>query len=147
MTEQVILSVTGTQMDLGDDAATEIIVAAAYYYRNGKHFVVYDEPDPENGGTTGNTIKIADDRVDVIRRGAARVHMVFERDKQNMTCYHTPAGMMTMDVFTDDICTKDTGDMISTEIAYSLHMNDVFISNCRVQIKIMSKESASVQIG
>ena len=69
MTENVILTVKGHQTDIGEDATTELITGAAYYYRNGKHYILYDEVDPESGEQSGNTIKISDDRVDVIRRG------------------------------------------------------------------------------
>ena len=74
MTENVILTVRGHQTDLGEDATTELIAGAAYYYRNGKHYILYDEIDPESGEQSGNTIKIGEDRVDVIRRGAGKVH-------------------------------------------------------------------------
>lgn len=146
MTEDVILTVNGRQLDLGEDASTELIAGAAYYYRNGKHFVVYAEPDPDSGGQTGNTIKIAGDRVDVIRRGAGSVHMVFEREKQITSCYHTPAGDIMIDVYTSDIRTEQGPETIETKIDYTLHMNDIFISECRVTIKIMSKDSASLHI-
>ena len=79
MTENVILTVRGHQTDLGEDATTELIAGAAYYYRNGKHYILYDEIDPESGEQSGNTIKIGEDRVDVIRRGAGKVHMVLRR--------------------------------------------------------------------
>ena len=49
MTENVILTVRGHQTDLGEDATTELIAGAAYYYRNGKHYILYDEIDPESG--------------------------------------------------------------------------------------------------
>ena len=61
MTENVILTVRGHQTDLGEDATTELIAGAAYYYRNGKHYILYDEIDPESGEQSGNTIKIGED--------------------------------------------------------------------------------------
>lgn len=146
MTGDVILTVSGTQMDLGEDASTELIIAAGYYYRNGKHFAVYDEPDPENGGQISNVIKIADHRVDVIRRGAGNVHMVFEKERQTMNCYRTPVGDMMMDIYTNDICTAESPECIETNIDYTLQMNDVFISKCHVQIRIMSKDNANLHI-
>lgn len=146
VTGDVILTVNGYQMDLGEDASTELIIAAGYYYRNGKHFAVYDEPDTENGGTISNVIKIAENRVDVIRRGADHVHMVFEKERPTMNSYHTSVGDMMMDLYTSDICTTETPELIETNIHYTLQMNDVFISKCRVQIKIMSKDNADLHI-
>ncbi len=146
VTGDVILTVNGAQMDLGEDAKTELIIAAGYYYRNGRHFVVYDEPDTENGGRTSNIIKIAENKVEVIRRGADRVHMVFEKDRQTMNRYHTAVGDMLMDIYTSDISTVEAPELIETKIDYMLQMNDVFISKCQVQIRIMSKDGADLHI-
>ena len=144
MTENVILTVRGHQTDLGEDATTELIAGAAYYYRNGKHYILYDEIDPESGEQSGNTIKIGEDRVDVIRRGAGKVHMVFEKEKQISSQYHTPAGVIQMEIFTSRLRTRPEGENIETEILYDLHMNDVFISVCstddvRRNIRISTK--------
>ena len=109
MTENVILTVRGHQTDLGEDATTELIAGAAYYYRNGKHYILYDEIDPESGEQSGNTIKIGEDRVDVIRRGAGKVHMVFEKEKQISSQYHTPAGVIQMEIFTSRLQTRQEG--------------------------------------
>ena len=139
MTENVILTVRGHQTDLGEDATTELIAGAAYYY-------LYDEIDPESGEQSGNTIKIGEDRVDVIRRGAGKVHMVFEKEKQISSQYHTPAGVIQMEIFTSRLRTRQEGENIETEIVYDLHMNDVFISECRVVIRVASKEKAELHI-
>ena len=146
MTENVILTVKGHQTDIGEDATTELITGAAYYYRNGKHYILYDEVDPESGEQSGNTIKISDDRVDVIRRGSGRTHMVFEKEKQISSQYHTPAGVLQMEVFTSRLQTKRDEENIETEIVFDLHMNDVFISECRVVIKVTSKNKAELHI-
>ena len=139
MTENVILTVRGHQTDLGEDATTELIAGAAYYYRNGKHYILYDEIDPESGEQSGNTIKIGEDRVDVIRRGAGKVHMVFEKEKQISSQYHTPAGVIQMEIFTSRLRTIFT-DCIMSEMTHgnkSLYRNytisfsvfELFIAN------------------
>jgi uncharacterized beta-barrel protein YwiB (DUF1934 family) len=148
MTDKVIVTVSGTQMDLGEDAATELIIPASYYLKNGKHFVIYDEPDSDNGGQTNNLIKIAENRVDVIRRGEGNVHMVFEKGKQHVSTYHTPVGDMLADIYTEDVRIRQTGisEMLEAYIDYTLHLNDIFVSKCQVRIKVMSKESGHLHI-
>ena len=42
--------------------------------------------------------------------------------------------------------TRQEGENIETEIVYDLHMNDVFISECRVVIRVASKEKAELHI-
>ena len=41
---------------------------------------------------------------------------------------------------------KRDEENIETEIVYDLHMNDVFISECRVVIKVTSKDKAELHI-
>lgn len=89
MTENVILTVKGHQTDIGEDATTELITGAAYYYRNGKHYILYDEVDPESGEQSGNTIKISDDRVDVIRGGREEHIWYLRKKKQISSQYHS----------------------------------------------------------
>lgn len=146
MTENVILTVRGHQTDLGEDATTELIAGAAYYYRNGKHYILYDEIDPESGEQSGNTIKISEDRVDVIRRGAGKVHMVFEKEKADFFPVPYTGRSHPVEIFTSRLRTRQEGENIETEIVYDLHMNDVFISECRVVIRIASKEKAELHI-
>ena len=135
------MTVRRPQTDLGEDATTELIAGAAYYYRNGKHYILPSAVgDPESGEQSGNTIKIGEDRVDVIRRGAGKVHMVFEKEKQISSQYHTPAGVIQMEIVTSRLRTRQEGENIETEIVYDLHMNDVFISECRVVIRLRQRE-------
>ena len=82
----------------------------------------------------------------MIRRGAGKVHMVFEKEKQISSQYHTPAGVIQMEIFTSRLRTRQEGENIETEIVYDLHMNDVFISECRVVNRVASKEKAELHI-
>ena len=67
-------------------------------------------------------------------------------EKQISSQYHTPAGVLQMEVFTSRLQTKRDEENIETEIVYDLHMNDVFISECRVVIKVTSKDKAELHI-
>ena len=51
----------------------------------------------DSGTRTKNTIKIGSNRVDVIKKGESSVHMVFEPDTKNMTCYQTPLAVLWWD--------------------------------------------------
>ena len=72
--------------------------------------------------------------------------MVFEKEKQISSQYHTPAGVIQMEIFTSRLRTRQEEDILETEIVYDLHMNDVFVSECRVVINITSKDRAELHI-
>lgn len=87
MTKDVILSICGFQFETNGDEPVEVITGADYFFKNGKHYVLYDEMMPESGEEVKNIIKIEESRVEVIRKGVNNTHMVFETDKKNMTYY------------------------------------------------------------
>ena len=65
MTKDVLISISGLHYDAldgeGEGQPVEVITPAAYYLKNGKHYVVYDEMVEGMPGTIRNTIKITGD--------------------------------------------------------------------------------------
>ncbi len=141
MTKDVIVSITGLQMDVDSEAPLEVITIGSYYYKNGKHYVLFDETVGDAGEQTKNTIKIAPNRVDVIKKGDNSVHMVFEPDKKNMTYYNTPFGSMLVGINTLGITHEEDALNINTKIEYALEVNYAHMSDCSIDIKIKSKEA------
>ena len=140
MTKDVIVSISGLQMDVDSESPLEVITMGNYYYKNGKHYVLFDETVGDGGEQTKNTIKIAPDRVDVIKKGDNSVHMVFEPDKKNMTYYNTPFGNLLVGINTLDITHEEDELNINTKINYALEVNYAHMSNCSIAINIKSKE-------
>ena len=69
MTKDVIVSISGLQMDADQAMPLEVITVGSYYYKNGKHYILFDEMSEDGQEQTRNTIKITDNRVDVIKKG------------------------------------------------------------------------------
>lgn len=145
MTKDVILSISGVQFEVNDEP-TEVITGAGYYFKNGRHFVTYEETVPETGETVKNLIKIDDTRVDVIKHGPQSVHMVFEKDKKNVTCYNTPFGSLFIGIHTLQMKHSEDDLNINTQIGYSLEINDAHVSDCRISLNIKSKEDKSFHL-
>lgn len=70
MTDKVILSIKGTQHEFGEDGVTEVITTGNYYFRNGKHYIVYDELIPDTGEQVSSTLKMTPNRIDMIKHGS-----------------------------------------------------------------------------
>ena len=99
MTKDVLLSISGLHYDVAgvteedENEPIEVITPAAYYFKNGKHYVIYDEVVEGMPGTIKNKIRIAEDgKLEIMKSGLANTHMVFEKGKINMTEYETPYG-------------------------------------------------------
>ena len=43
MTKDVLITISGMQMIDGDNSDIEMITTGAYYMKNGKHYITYDE--------------------------------------------------------------------------------------------------------
>ena len=87
MKKDVLIRVRGLQMmDTEDEQEPlEIVVPGQYYYRNGSHYLRYEEMMDDTAQPTVNYIKMSSQGVEVRKQGQVNVHMVFEQGKKNMT--------------------------------------------------------------
>ena len=139
MTKDVLISISGLHYDAldGEGQPVEVITPAAYYLKNGKHYVVYDEMVEGMPGTIKNTIKITGDYMFEIRKsGIADTHMVFEKDRINMTNYATPYGDMMVGIHTKDMTVNVEEENIDVSISYALDVNNEPLSDCEIKVNI-----------
>lgn len=139
MKKDVLISISGLQYEMDKDEAVEVISVGEYYNRNGKHYIMYEEILEEMEGVSNCTLKIADKQVDLIKRGANNVHMVFEENKKNTTYYQTPYGELQVGIYTTQIQVTEEEDKIIADINYGLDINYAFVSDCQIQVKVSSK--------
>jgi len=146
MTKDVLLSISGLHFDAAggetdDNEPIEVITPASYYNKNGKHYVIYEEPVEGMAGTVRNTIKITGDRVfEIIKSGLANAHMVFEKDKINMTQYETPYGELLVGIHTRKIKVDAREDNIAVAVNYALDINDEKVADCNIDMNIKALE-------
>ena len=135
MTKDVLLSISGLHQDVtgieaqGDEPGNEPIEVIAP--------AIYDELVEGIPGTIKNKVRIMDDRkVEIIKSGITNTHMVFEKDKINMTQYETPYGEMMIGVFTKDIRFEEQDEKITVHVNYALDINGDPVADCNIDIKI-----------
>ena len=146
MTKEILVSITGSHLMEGETEDISVITAGSYYFKNGKHYIVYDEHLDDGGGSIRNTIKVGPDTVEMIKGGDARTHMVFERHKTNLTCYATPYGQMMIGVTTNRIEMVELPDELRVHIDYSMEVNYEKTSDCHVEIEVSSKAAAKLRL-
>lgn len=145
MTKEVIVSIAGLQYETEQEEAIEVISLGEYYFRNGKHFVLYDELlDQESAPdkTVRCTLKISKNQVELTKKGEAASHMVFELGKSHMNYYTTPYGDLMIGVTTKSIEIVETEKEIMVELLYALDINYQYVSECNLTIKITERERA-----
>ena len=146
MTKEVLVSIRGAHMVDGDAGDVSVITAGSYYFKNGRHYVIYDELLDDMEGAIRNTIKIGAGAVDIIKSGAARSHMNFEKEKTSRSCYVTPYGQMMVGVTTDGIEISEQPDQLKVSIDYTLEINYEQMSSCHIQIDVSSKSAARLNL-
>lgn len=147
MTKDVLVSIVGAHLIEGEDNGVEVITSGSYYFKNGRHYVVYDEMIDGVEGTVKNTIKIGKGMVDVIKNGNARSHMVFEQEKKNVSCYVTPFGQMMVGVNTNNIEVDESEDKLFVKVDYTLDINYEQMSHCQLTMEVRSRLSADLHLG
>lgn len=143
MDKNVLIHVRGLQMmEMGDDQEPiEIVVPGQYYFRNGSHYLRYEEILDEGSGTTINYIKISPKGMEVRKQGLINVHMVFEQGKKNMTYYTTPYGTLQMGIAATGMELEETENEINMKVDYSLDMNEEHVADCCLSVQAQPADS------
>lgn len=141
MTKDIILTISGIH-DHGEGAAGPIerILPGQYYLKNGKHYVIYDEPIEGSDGKTKSTLKFADNQVELIRNGAAAAYMVFQKEQEHRTVYQTPMGALIFSVYTEDMVADIGEDCMNLEIHYFLKAQEQIVSESTLRLQVRSEE-------
>lgn len=144
MNKDVLLSIRGLHFTDSDDNSTpvEVITPAEYYTRNGKHYILYQELNEDQSGNTKTKIKIADDYVEITKKGVSSTNMLFEKGKKNMTCYTTPFGSLMLAVNTSHITFSQEESQLSLQINYLLEANYEPVADCTLELHVTEKDAA-----
>lgn len=149
MTKDILLSITGLQFtaqDEGDAQAVEVITPGDYYKKNDKHYVIYDEVIEGYEGTTRNLIKVGQDCLDITKKGVTNVHMIFEKNKKNVTYYYTPFGSILIGIDAKQVEVEETEENIDVKVNYDLEINYEFLANCNITMNIKAKDAGNFRL-
>lgn len=149
MTKDVLLTISGLQFAAqGDEEAepVEVITAGDYYKKNGKHYILYDEVMEGFAGTTKNVIKITDDSLDITKKGVSNVHMIFEKNKKNVSYYYTPFGSILIGIDAKSVDINETEQNIDVKVKYNLEVNYEHLADCSITMNIKSKEAGDFSL-
>lgn len=145
MKKDVLLSIRGLHAAGEEDTANpvEVITPAQYYKRNGKQYILYEEPNEEQTGSTKVRIKISDHNcVEITKNGESSTHMLFERGKKNLTCYNTPFGSLMIAIITNQIQLEQNDSELDLQINYLLEANYEPMADCSLSLHLTEKDAS-----
>ena len=143
MEKEVLIHVKGLHMmDTPEgDEPIEIVVPGEYYFRNGSHYLRYEEMLDEQGDPTVNYIKISSRGMEVRKKGQLNTHMVFEQGKRNMAFYTTPFGTLEMGISATNLELEESDGQIAMKVNYSLDLNQEHVADCCLDIQAQGKNT------
>lgn len=143
MKRDVLVKISGFHVTPGDEDANdpvEVITAASYYKRNGKHYVLYDEYQEDDNSLIKNRIKFDADAVEVQKEGAISTRLVFDPKQKNTTVYETPFGALSMGVTAKRIYLEEQPSKIHLDMDYILDVNLVPFVGCTLNLDVVERE-------
>jgi len=138
MTKGVTVIIDGLQHGVEAEAIT-FTAPGVYHHHNGKHYILYDEITEGEKGITKNTIKIASNKIDMIKIGVHTTQMVFDLNETTDVCYQTPYGNLLLRIHTTGIQVVENLDEIQVKLEYTLSTEDNHLSDNLISILICSK--------
>ena len=124
------------------DEPIEIVVPGEYYFRNGSHYLRYEEMLEDHGDPTVNYIKISPKGMEVRKKGQVNTHMVFEKGKRNMAFYTTSFGTLEMGISATNLELKESDSRLDMKVNYSLDLNQEHVADCCLDIHAQGKSAA-----
>lgn len=141
MTKDIILTISGLHETDGEaDEPVEVISPGQYYFKNGKHYVLFEEVMEGVDGVIKSTLKFTEEQVELLRSGAATTRMVFQKQQEHRAVYQTPMGPLSISLYTDDIISNLAEELMSLEIHYSLKTEGIVLTESTVKLHICPKE-------
>lgn len=147
MTKEVIVTICGLQSGPDTDGEPiEMITTGEYFYKNNKHYILYEEVMEGETAPTKNRIKIAQGYMELTKRGLVSVDMLFEENKKNITHYNTPYGSLLMGIEAKKVEIAEAEDEIKVSVDYALELNEEHAADCDIKIAVRSKSAGGVKL-
>lgn len=147
MTKDVLITISGMQADLKEMEASneepiEVVSPGNYFFKNGKHYLLFEEVAEGFQGVTKTQIKLqGEECMEVMRRGISNTHMIFDVKRKNQSYYETPYGQLNLGLFTRNIMLDETEDNINIKVEYLLDVNYEALAECTIRINVKPRNS------
>lgn len=137
MNKNVRVRIKGLHSNADESSDIGIDVKGTYYYKDGRHYVCFDEVSQDGRDKSKSILKMKPDMIELIKRGQGATHLYFETGKLNNTYYNTFMGNIFIGVDTRYMELNVTEQSIMARIEYELVMNEIKTADCTVEIEVI----------
>ena len=139
MKRDVLVTVTGLIFTgSGEDEKDyiDVITPGKYYFRDGKHVLLYEEMIEGCEDPVKNLLTITPDFVNIRKKGIVYADMLFSEGDSARAFYSTPFGALELETETKKITVTEGESEIRADIRYVMTVNGIQRNNCFVKILI-----------
>lgn len=139
--DRVIVKVRGEQTDAeGEKSRIEMMAEGRHFYRNGKHYVLYQDQVMDGDGQISTVLKIAPDSLVLMRSGSVVQEQRFDKGQESVSEYQTPFGSLQMAVRTDEMSIVYGTVSGQVDVSYALSINGQVQTLNELHIEIRAAE-------
>ena len=129
--EKVTIKITGNHSDTQKETVgVEQIFEGEYGFRDGSHYVFYEEKSDQYPRPVKCRIKYKGDLLELVKGGPGGTGMCFEVGKRNEVLYRSPFGDLMLENETESIVMEEEEKQILFQIKYRLIAEDEPVSDC-----------------
>jgi uncharacterized beta-barrel protein YwiB (DUF1934 family) len=144
MTKDILLTVSGLHRDLKQGEAENadpvtLKTDAKYYYKNNRHYVLYDELQEDNS-ISHNTLVFKEDYMSLVKRGDIDARILIETGKHHSNAYSTGAGILQISMEGEKVLVKEDENQIRALASYKMRINDEHVADCELSLLLFAKE-------
>ena len=140
MKKEVVIRIKGLQKyPEGEQVETTTDAAGEYFFRNGSHYVKFEEAVEGFTEVSKCLLKVREGYVEMTKKGLVESHMIFEKGKCHRTQYKTPLGIIMMGMNTRHIHMMEEENALAIQIEYALEAEDEHLADCNIRIMVKSK--------
>lgn len=134
MKENVKIEITGIHKVDGETDKISNSFDGVCKFANGKHFILYKEQTED--GEIKTIIKVADDYVDISKKGIQQSNMNFIAGELTKSTIKTMYGVMNIDIYTKKLNIFIKDDFLKIVLNYELKMDESILNSCEMTIVV-----------
>ncbi len=134
MKENVKIEITGIHKVDGETEKISNSFDGVCKFANGKHFILYKEQTED--GEIKTIIKVADDYVDISKKGIQQSNMNFIAGELTKSTIKTMYGVMNIDIYTKKLNIFIKDDFLKIVLGYELKMDESILNSCEMTIVV-----------
>ena len=136
MTKNVLVYIKGVQADF-DGEAIETVCPGTYYFKDGKHYIFYEEQQEGFTETSKCQLRLQKNAcLEVIKKGLSNMHLVLDKRKKTSTTYATPYGQFLLDIDTKLLEVRESEQEICIRAKYHMEADGSLITRSEIEISV-----------